>query len=79
MQGLRWLLHPSVIAENVPPGRTWLDTDEWQSYQGSHPARATVRHGLREWARDDEGDGRRGVHCSCEGVGTALRTIDECG
>jgi hypothetical protein len=35
----------------------------------------TVRHGVREWARDDDGDGRREVHCnSCEGAGAALRT-----
>ena len=28
-----------------------------------------------EWARDDDGDGRREVHCnSCEGSGAALRT-----
>jgi hypothetical protein len=49
--------------------------DEWQSYRGSHPAHATVRHGVHEWARDDDGDGRREVHCnSCEGAGAALRT-----
>jgi transposase len=39
-----------------------------------------VRHGrddegTREWARDDDGDGKREVHCNtCEGAGTALRT-----
>jgi transposase len=35
----------------------------------------TVRHGVHEWARDDDGDGRREVHWnSCEGAGAALRT-----
>jgi hypothetical protein len=33
------------------------------------------RHGVHEWARDDDGDGRREVHGhSCEGAGAALRT-----
>jgi transposase len=65
----------ALIAENVPAGRTQLHTDEWQSYRGSHPAHTTVRHGVHEWARDDDGDGRREVHCNtCEGAGAALRT-----
>jgi transposase-like protein len=65
----------ALIAENVPLKSTILYTDEWQSYHGSHPAHATVRHGTYEWARDDDGDGRREVHCnSCEGAGAALRT-----
>jgi transposase-like protein len=64
-----------LIIENLPAGSTRLYTDEWQSYRGSHPAHATVRHGVHEWARDDDGDGRREVHCnSCEGAGAALRT-----
>ena len=66
--------HPchELIAENIPSDRTRLYTDEGQSYHGSH---ATVCHGAREWARDDDGDGRREVHCHrCEGAGTALRT-----
>jgi transposase len=65
----------AVMAENVPVGRTLLDTDEWQSYRGSHPAYATVRHVVHEWARDANGDGLRKVHCNtCEGAGAALRT-----
>ena len=64
-----------LIAENVPAGSTLLYTDEWQSSRGSHPSHATVRHGVHEWARDDDGDGRREVHChTCEGAGAALRT-----
>jgi transposase len=64
-----------VIAANVPVARTILYTDAWQSYGGSHPSPATVRHGMRAWARDDDGDGRRAVHGNtCEGAGAALRT-----
>jgi hypothetical protein len=59
----------------VPPGSTLLCTDEWQRYRGSHPGHATVAHGVREWARDDHGDGQREVHGNtCEGAGAALRT-----
>jgi transposase len=66
--------HERILA-NLPAGNTRLDTDEWQSYRGSHPAHATVRHGAHAWARDDDGDGRREVHCnSGEGAGAALRT-----
>lgn len=65
----------ALIAENIPPDSSLLYTDEWQSYRGSHPCHATVCHGVHEWARDDDGDGRREVHCNtCEGAGAALRT-----
>jgi transposase len=65
----------TLIAENIRAESTWLYTDEWQSYRGSYPAHATVRHSVHEWARDDEGDGRREVHGNiCEGAGAALRT-----
>jgi transposase len=64
-----------LLFANLPAGRTQLYTDAWQSYRGSHPAHATVRHGVHEWARDDDGDGQREVHGnSCEGAGAALRT-----
>jgi transposase len=64
----------ALIAENVPARSTQLYTDEWPSYRGSHPTHGTVRHGMHEWARDDDGDGRREVHCNtCEGAGAALR------
>jgi len=65
----------NLIAENVPRGGTLFYTDEWQSYAGSHPAHATVRHSVYEWARDADGDGLREVHGNtCEGAGAALRT-----
>jgi hypothetical protein len=36
---------------------------------------SSVKHGEKEWARDDDGDGKREVHCnSCEGAGAGLRT-----
>jgi transposase len=69
--------HPcyALMAENLPGDSAALYTDEGQSYRGSHPAHATVCHGMHEWARDDDGDGQREVHCnSCEGAGAALRT-----
>lgn len=64
-----------LIAANVPAGSAQLYTDEWQRDRGSHPFHATVRHGVREWAREDDHDGRREVHCkTCEGAGAGLRT-----
>ena len=64
-----------LIANHVPAGNTRLDTDEWQSDRGSHPFHTTVRHGVPEWVRDDDHDGRREVHCNtCEGAGIGLRT-----
>ena len=59
----------------MPSGSPRLYTDEWQSDRGSHPGHATVAHGVREWARDDNGDGQREVHGhTCEGAGAGLRT-----
>jgi transposase len=65
----------TLIAENIPRDGAILYTDEWQSYRGCYTAHATVCHGVHEWARDDDRDGHREVHCnSCEGAGAALRT-----
>jgi transposase-like protein len=65
-----------LVHEHVPRGSTvFFYTDESSSYKGVHPQHATVNHGQREWARDDDGDGWREVHCnSCEGRGAAVRT-----
>ncbi len=64
-----------LIAENVPADSTMLYTDEWQGYHGSHAVQATVCHSAHEWARDDDGEGRREVPCHTgEGAGAALRT-----
>jgi transposase len=63
------------MAEHVPGPSAILYTDEWQSSRGRHAAHATVRHGVHEWARDDNGDGPREVHGNAyEGAGAALRT-----
>ena len=63
------------MADHGRPGSTRLSTDAWQSDRGSHPSHATVSHGVRAWAREDDGDGQREVHChSCEGASAALRT-----
>jgi hypothetical protein len=65
----------ALIAAHVPPGATTLYPDAWPSDRGSHPSHATVCHGVREWAREDESDGRREVHGNtCEGAGAGLRT-----
>jgi transposase len=56
-------------------------TDEWQAY--NHLAEtgrthASVCHtpARREWARDDDGDGVREVHCNTmEGIWTGLRNF----
>jgi transposase-like protein len=56
-------------------------TDEWQAYAHlpeTGRAHASVCHtpGHREWARDDEGDGVREVHCNTmEGIWTGLRNF----
>jgi transposase-like protein len=65
----------ALMADHVPPGRPLLSTDEWQSDRGSHPYQTTGAHGVREWARDENGDGQRAVHGhTCEGAGAGLRT-----
>jgi transposase-like protein len=56
-----------------------VNTDEWQGYNGL-PAigrsRSTVCHAVREWARDDDGDGVREVHVNTlEGLWTGLRNF----
>jgi len=64
-----------LIDENIPVDSTVLYTDESNSYPGCHPSHGTVCHGATEWARDDDEDGIREVHCNtCEGAGAARRT-----
>jgi transposase-like protein len=56
-------------------------TDEWQAYDrlpDTGRTHASVCHtpGHREWARDDDGDGIREVHCNTmEGIWTGLRNF----
>jgi transposase len=51
-------------------------TDEYQSYNPIIRPHATVAHGTGEWARDDDGDGIREVHCNTtEGMWTDVRNF----
>ena len=66
----------TLSAENLPAGSTRLYTDEWQSYPHIIRPHATVCHGAREWARDDDGDGIREVHVNTlEGLWTSVRNF----
>jgi transposase len=52
--------------------------DEWQGY-GRLPEigryRSAVCHVAGDWARDDDGDGVREVHCNTEGIWTLPRNF----
>ncbi|MGH9945521.1 MAG: transposase, partial [Pyrinomonadaceae bacterium] len=51
-------------------------TDEWRAYERVSRVRRTVRHGEKEWARDDDGDGIREVHVNTiEGLWTTVRNF----
>jgi transposase-like protein len=51
-------------------------TDEYQSYNHIIRDHSTVCHGAYEWARDDDGDGIREVHCNtAEGMWTDVRNF----
>jgi transposase-like protein len=51
-------------------------TDEWRGYNTINRAHATVCHGQKEWARDDDDDGIREVHTNTnEGLWTTVRNF----
>ena len=51
-------------------------TDEWVGYNRLRRAHATVCHSIKEWARDDDGDGIREVHTNTtEGMWAGVRTF----
>lgn len=51
-------------------------TDEWNGYEHILRPHATVSHGHKEWARDDDEDGKREVHINTsEGMWTDVRTF----
>lgn len=51
-------------------------TDESDSYHQLQRAHATVCHAIKEWARDDDGDGIREVHTNTmEGMWAGVRTF----
>lgn len=58
-----------------------VNTDEWKAYQhlpATGREHKSVNHtpGHREWARDDDGDEIREVHCNTlEGIWTGLRNF----
>jgi transposase-like protein len=64
-----------ILVSTLPLPECVLYTDEATNYTSAPMEHHTVCHAIHEWARDDDGDGRREVHCnSCEGIGAALRT-----
>ena len=73
----RQTLQPFVEAHT--PGGSTVNTDEWQAYNhlpenGRILKQVCHKPGQREWARDDDGDGVREVHCNTmEGTWTGLR------
>jgi transposase-like protein len=76
----RRTLHGFVVDETQAD--CVVTTDEWPAYdQRPRTGRThrTVHHGKRgdrEWARDDDGDGVREVHCTTmEGFWTGLRNF----
>lgn len=57
-------------------GGTQCYTDEYPSYNHIIRPHATVAHAVHEWARDDDGDGIREVHCNtAEGMWTDVRNF----
>ena len=51
-------------------------TDEWQGYNQVDRPHSTVSHTLKEWARDEDGDGLREVHINTvEGMWTLVRNF----
>lgn len=70
-------IQPQVEADTQPT--TTLYTDEHSGYNRvaeTGRGHATVCHSQKEWARDDDGDGIREVHCNTmEGIWTGLRNF----
>jgi transposase-like protein len=73
----RATIRPQV--ESDTESTTTLYTDEWAAYDriaATGRGHATVCHSRHEWARDDDGDGVREVHCNTmEGIWTGLRNF----
>jgi transposase-like protein len=71
------LVHQTVVPRTAPGALVY--TDEWSGYKPLRAAgrgHATVNHHAGEWARDDDGDGVREVHCNTlEGLWTGLRNF----
>jgi transposase-like protein len=68
------LFHVKLFVHPQPEAT--LYTDEYDSYNQLKRLRFTVCHSAGEWARDDDDDGIREVHCnSNEGDWTGLRNF----
>lgn len=67
-----------LVVPTTRPGTT-VYTDEWGGYRrlpGYGRWHRTVNHEAGEWARDDDGDGDREVHCNTlEGLWTGVRNF----
>lgn len=70
-------IEPLIERDSQPT--TTLNTDECSAYNYialTGRGHATVCHSQGEWARDDDGDGIREVHCNTmEGIWTGLRNF----
>lgn len=72
-------LEPFVLGKSVT--HATVNTDEWSAYDhlpATGREHQAVNHtpGQREWARDEDGDGIREVHCNTlEGIWTGLRNF----
>ena len=73
----RKALEPVVLGATLPGAA--VHTDEWHAYDhldDQNREHSTVNHRQHEWARDDDGDGIREVHCNTiEGHWTGLRNF----
>jgi transposase len=53
-----------------------VNTDDWQGYNDIPRRRVRVNHRIKEWARDDDGDGLREIHVNTiEGWWTSVRNF----
>jgi transposase-like protein len=70
-------IQPQIESKTEPSST--LYTDESNAYNlvaATGRGHGTVSHSKREWARDDDGDGIREVHCNTmEGIWTGLRNF----
>ena len=68
----------ATVLPATKPGAT-VYTDDWNGYNPldrNDRRHATVNHSQGEFARDDDGDGVREVHCNTmEGIWTGLRNF----
>jgi len=71
------LVDATVLPATKPGAMVY--TDEWSGYKPlarRGRGHATVNHNQGEYARDDDGDGVREVHCNTmEGIWTGLRNF----